>query len=129
VLVALHPGNFMSAFDQPQRDAIAMLLLNLRSGGFAVAGIFWALWLLPLARLIYRSGFIPKIFGILLPIAASAYLASSLTSLIAPQYAAFTGRWIEPLQGFELLFPSWLAIMGAKPKPSPSRTPSMAMAS
>lgn len=128
VLVALHPGNFMSAFDPPQREAIAMLLLNLRSGGFTVAGIFWALWLLPLARLIYRSGFIPKIFGILLPIAASAYLASSFTALIAPQYAAFTGRWIEPLQGFELLFPIYLLIMGAKPKPSPGRTPAIAMA-
>ena len=128
VLVVLHPGNFMSAFDQSQREAIAMLLLNLRSGGFTVAGIFWALWLLPLARLIYRSGFIPRIFGILLPIAASAYLASSLTALVAPQYAEFTNRWILPLQGFELLFPIWLLIMGAKPKPFANRNQAMAMA-
>ena len=128
VLVALHPGNFMSAFGQSQREAIAMLLLNLRSGGFTVAGIFWALWLLPLARLIYRSGFIPKIFGILLPIAASAYLASSFTALIAPQYGEFTNRWILPLQGFELLFPIWLLVMGAKPKALASGNQAMATA-
>jgi len=131
VLAAVRGGNYFSAvFDKPQREAIAMLLLNLHSGGYAIAGIFWALWLLPLARLIYRSGFIPKVFGVLLPIAATAYLVSSFTALIFPQSKAFTDRWILPLQGFELTFPLWLVVMGAKPKPirATSAAPAAAMA-
>lgn len=42
-------------FDEPQRNALATLFLNLRGGGFDVAGIFLGLWLFPLGLLVYRS--------------------------------------------------------------------------
>ena len=55
-LTLVHGGNFLSPFDKPQRDALAMLFLHLRGGGFDVAGIFWGLWLFPLGWLVYSSG-------------------------------------------------------------------------
>src|SRR5713101_6877834 len=54
-LVLVRGADFLSIFDKPQRDALAMLFLNLHHHGFVVAEIFWGLWLFPLALLVYRS--------------------------------------------------------------------------
>jgi len=112
-------ADFLSVFDEPQRIALMRLFLNLRGAGFDVAGIFWGLWLYPLGLLVYRSGFIPRILGILLMVGCFAYLANSFTSLVLPQYEAAVSRWMSPIQLVEMLFMLWLLIMGAKPKPLP----------
>src|SRR5216683_7587393 len=65
-LVLVRGADFLSIFEKPQRDALAMLFLNLRSYGFDVAAIFWGLWLFPLGLLVYRSGFLPRMLGVLL---------------------------------------------------------------
>src|SRR5215471_21833548 len=116
-LMLVRGADFLSVFDKPQRDALARLFLNLRGGGFDVAGIFWGLWLFPLGLLAYRSGIIPRILGVLLVIGCFAYLTNSLTSLTLPQYEDVVSKWVSPLQAVELLFMFWLLIMGARPKP------------
>jgi len=112
-------ADFLSVFNEPQRIALMRLFLNLRGAGFDVAGIFWGLWLYPLGLLVYRSGFIPRILGILLMIGCFAYLANSFTSLVLPQYEAAVARWMNPIQLVEMVFMLWLLIMGARPKPMP----------
>jgi Domain of unknown function (DUF4386) len=119
-LVLVRGADFLSVFDEPQRAALARLFLNLRGGGFEVAGIFWGLWLFPLGMLVYRSGFIPRFLGVLLMLGTLAYLANSFTSLVTPQYEARVSRWMDPLQAVEVVFMLWLLIVGAKPKPLPS---------
>jgi len=125
-LVLVRGPDFLSVFDKPQRDALARLFLNLRGGGFDVAGIFWGLWLFPLGLLVYRSGFLPRFLGGLLMIGTFAYLANSFTSLVLPQYQEAVSRWMDPLQAVEIVFMLWLLVMGAKPKPlagpDPGRT-------
>ncbi len=56
-LVLVRGPDFLSIFEKPQRDALAMLFLNLHGHGFVVAEIFWGLWLFPLGLLVYRSQF------------------------------------------------------------------------
>src|ERR1700720_3485847 len=85
-LALLRGADFLSVFDQPQRQALAMQSLNLHGDGFVVAGIFWGLWLFPFGLLVFRSGFLPRILGVLLIAAGFAYLADSLTSLLLPSY-------------------------------------------
>jgi Domain of unknown function (DUF4386) len=109
-------GDFLSVFDEPQRIALMRLFLNMRGAGFDVAGVFWGLWLYPLGLLVYRSGFIPRILGILLMVGCFAYLANSFTALVLPQYEAAVARWMSPIQLVEMLFMLWLLIMGARPK-------------
>jgi hypothetical protein len=106
----------LSRFDEAQRNALAMLFLELHRYGFVVAGVFWGLWLFPLGLLVYRSGFIPRLLGILLMIACFAYLANSFTSLVLPEQRAVVSRWMDPLQLAEVLFMLWLLVMGAKPR-------------
>src|SRR6266576_2826332 len=65
-LILVHGADFLSVFEKPQRDALAMLFLNLHGEGFGIAEIFWGLWLFPLGLLVYKSGFFPRILGVLL---------------------------------------------------------------
>jgi hypothetical protein len=49
-----------SVFDQPHREALAMLFLDLHRYGYIIGWIF-GLWLFPFGLLVYRSGFLPRI--------------------------------------------------------------------
>jgi hypothetical protein len=116
-LVLVRGADFLSPFDKPQRDALAMLFLNLRHGGVELAGIFWGLWLFPIGMLVYRLGVLPRILGVLLMGACFAYLANSFTWLVLPKYEDAVSQWVNPLQGAELLLILWLLIKNPKPKP------------
>jgi Domain of unknown function (DUF4386) len=116
-LILVRGADFLSIFEKTQRDALAMLFLNLHSRGFGIAAIFWGLWLLPLGLLVYRSGFLPRILGVLLMANCFSYVVTSFTSLLLPQYGKIVNRWMTPLQFGELLFMFWLLIKGATPKP------------
>jgi hypothetical protein len=116
-LLLVRGADFLSLFEEPQRNALAMLFLKLHGHGFDVAGIFWGLWLFPLGLLVYRSGFLPRILGVLLMIACFAYLANSFTALVLPSYEAIVSQWMSPLQLAEVVFMLWLLIKSAKPKP------------
>ena len=116
-LILVRGGDFLSLFDKPQRDALAMLFLKMHSGGFDVAGIFWGLWLFPLGMLVYRSRFIPRFLGILLMLAGFAYVANSFTSVLLPKFETTVSQWLGPLPLAEVLFMLWLLIMGATPQP------------
>ena len=83
-LVLVHGADSLSLFDQPQRDALAMLFLSVHGYGFDVAGIFWGLWLFPLGLLVHRPGFLPRILGVALMVNCFAFLVSSLTALVLP---------------------------------------------
>ncbi|MHC4073208.1 MAG: DUF4386 domain-containing protein, partial [Planctomycetota bacterium] len=47
-------------------DPLVMLFLDLHKHGIGIAQIFWGLWLLPLGYLVFKSGFLPRILGVLL---------------------------------------------------------------
>ena len=111
---------FLAVLDEPQRNALAMLFLRLHGQGFAIAGVFWGLWLFPMGMLVYRSGFLPRLLGVFLMIGCFAYLANSFTDLVLPQYAAAVSRWMDPLQLVEVIFMLWLIIRGADPSRLPS---------
>jgi len=111
-------GQFLSGFNGPQRDSLAYLSLRLHGQGFALAGIFWGLWLLPMGICAIRSGFIPRIVGILLIIAGCGYVASSFTDLALPQYSHAVDRVTSITNLGELSIIFWLLIWGARPSPS-----------
>src|SRR6266853_1661269 len=65
-LVLVRGADFLSIFEKPLREALAMQFLNLHNRGLGLVAIFWGLWLFPLGLLVYRSGFVPRILGVLL---------------------------------------------------------------
>jgi Domain of unknown function (DUF4386) len=115
-LILARGADFLSVFDESQRDALAMLFISLHNRGFDIAEIFWGLWLFPLGLLVYRSGFFPRILGVLLMISCCAYVADAFVPVVLPQYVTAVSRWTSPLRLGELIFMIWLLIRGAKPK-------------
>ena len=105
----------MSAFDKPQRDALAMLFLSLHDHQNTAAEILWGTWLFPLAVLVYRSRFLPRFLGVWLLFAGVAYVVMSLTGLLLPEYQEKVFIISQPAFLGELALMLWLVIKGAKP--------------
>lgn len=116
VVALVRGADFLSVFDKPQRDAMAMLFLDLHFQGIMVAQIFWGLWLVPFGILVYRSGFLPRILGVLLIVACFGYLANSLVGFgVLPK--GVLSRVVGQLTICELPMIFWLLIRGAKDQP------------
>jgi len=117
-LVLLSGADHWSAFTKPQLDALALGFLRLHSSGAAVVTAFWGLWLFPFGILVIKSGFLPRILGILLIVAGCAYLTSSVTSIVLPEYRQVVSQVMMPLYLGEVPIIFWLLIKGAKvPQP------------
>ncbi|HEV3218162.1 MAG TPA: DUF4386 domain-containing protein [Candidatus Acidoferrales bacterium] len=109
--------NISSSFQKPQIDAMVSLFLSLSGQGNLIAEIFWGLWLIPFGILVYKSGFLPRILGVLLVIACFGYLTDSFASLLYPGYPTVVDTVTKILTAGELPIIFWLLIMGAKNEP------------
>jgi Domain of unknown function (DUF4386) len=109
VLQLLSGADYLKVFTADQLHALAMLFLNLNSRGHLIAQIFWGLWLFPMGYLVFKSGFLPRILGVLLIIGCFGYLIQSFAVILLPSYKLniiFITSWGE------LLLPLWLVIKG-----------------
>lgn len=113
-LVLLSGADYLSVFAKPQLDALSLAALRVHSGGLILTIAFWGLWLFPFGILVIRSGFLPKILGILLLVAGFAYVIGSFTSLVLPDYKQIVSRVVMPLYFGEVPIILWLLIKGAK---------------
>src|SRR5262245_11634487 len=111
-------ADFLSVFDKPQREAMVMLFLRLHDNLNWANALFWGLWLFPLAVLVYKSGFLPRLIGVWLFIAGVAWVGFSFTRIAAPQYAWVIDKVFNPASFGEIVFMFWLLIRGAKEVPA-----------
>ncbi len=108
-------GEILKTFELNQRQDLAMLFLKINDYGTLTLEMFWGLWLLPFGQLVYKSGFIPRMFGVLLIIGGMAYIIESLTHLLLPNYGAFVSQYTFVFYAIgELSIMLWLSIKGAK---------------
>jgi hypothetical protein len=114
-LLLIRGADFLQVVDQPQREALAMLFVNLHARGLVVAELFWGLWLFPLGLLVYRSRFLPRFLGVWLGLAGMAWVILSLTGVLWPEYASAVDKYSQPAVFGELAFMFWLLIRGAEP--------------
>ncbi len=115
-LVLSNGAAYWSAFDKHQLDALTMGFLTLRGYGIDAVTAFWGLWLLPFGLLVFRSGFIPRIFGVFLIIGCFADLIISVTSILFPAYGSIVHKLMVLGVG-ELLIILWLLIKGTRFEP------------
>ena len=115
-LLLIRGADFLSTFDKPQREALAMLFLNLHHHVNLANAIFWGLWLLPFGMLVYKSRFLPRFLGVWLMIGCFAWLAFSVTGLLFPGHEDKVFSLAQPITLGEVVTMFWLAILGAKEK-------------
>ena len=107
-------SGYLTALGTAQREALAYFELRLHSKAIMTAEIFWGLWLFPFGVCVMRSGFIPRILGILLMIAGGGYVLDALAELAAPQLVPFTDKLTAVTNFCEVPIIFWLLIWGAK---------------
>lgn len=115
-LLVVRGPDFLSVFDKPQRDALALLFLQLRDRQNTAAEMLWGVWLLPLAVLVYKSRFLPRFLGVWLVINGFAYVILSLTGTLLPQYQGRVFNYSQPALFGEVALMLWLLVRGAKPR-------------
>ncbi len=116
-LALVRGSDFLSIFEKPQRDAAAMLFLNLHFQAIVIDEVFFGLWLIPLALLVYRSRFLPRFLGVWLAIDGLAWVILSLTGILLPQYYDKAFTYCQPASFGEVALMLWLLVMGAKDQP------------
>jgi hypothetical protein len=114
-LILLHGTEFEAAFPPAQLNALAMSFLRLHRSSVPIAMIFWGLWLFPFGNLIIKSGYFPKLLGVLLIIGGVTYVALSFISIVLPAYRSTVSTIALPFYAVgELAMILWLLVKGAK---------------
>ncbi len=115
-------ADYLKVFKPDQLQAFAVFFLRLHEQGIVIVEIFWGLWLFPFGYLVFKSGFLPKVLGILLMVACFSYLVDDFIALVFPEYRAITSTFtMWPSTVGELSIVLWLLIMGAKNQPAPTQ--------
>jgi hypothetical protein len=116
-LILLNGAEFLKVLGIDQLHVQMMFFLELSEQGVLIPTIFWGLWLLPLGYLVYKSGYFPRILGVLVIMSGFGYLLDSFTHFLIPNYANYEAILfpVVMLMGMgEILFALWVLIKGAK---------------
>ena len=125
VLTLINGANYLKNLDASQIQSQTMLLLENYDKGILILHIFWGLWLFPFGFLVYKSGFLPKILGILLMLGCCGYLVNFVGNTL---FDNFGGSLIsniasKPAALGEIGTCLWLLIRGINEKASKNQKP------
>jgi len=111
----LSGADYLKVFQADQLQALAMVSLYVYKNGFSgIAQIFFSAWLFPLGYLVFKSGFLPRILGIVLMVECFAWLLYPIQFFLFPGNVVLT--YLSSAVGFigELSLTLWLLIKGVK---------------
>jgi hypothetical protein len=114
VVLLLSGADYLKVFQADQLQALVMFFLNLHHNGYWIAQIFFGAWLFPLGYLVFKSGFLPKILGIVMMIHFVGWLMTFLQFFLFPGFEVITYLTYPLGLISELGLTLWLLIMGVK---------------
>lgn len=110
----------MTTFSTEQREALALLAIRIAS---MIAWLFVCMYgIASMIRgyLIARSGYLPRVLGILLVIGGAGFFLRSITYLMAPSLSSPLLLLPMAVAGIPLM--AWLMLRGIDGRATPSRT-------
>ncbi|MFZ1527766.1 MAG: DUF4386 domain-containing protein [Ferruginibacter sp.] len=114
-LLLLSGDRFLKTFEPGQLQSLMLLFYEMYNYEILIVGLFWGLWLFPFGWLVIKSGFIPKLLGVLLIIGCFAYLADSFSALLIPACHKNISNFIAlPVSVGEIAMIGWLLMKGVK---------------
>lgn len=112
-LLFLGDDNYLKAFDPNQLQVMAHIAIKAHGYGFGIGLIFFGFECLIDGYLIYKSGFLPKILGVLIVIAGLCYLVNSFGLILFPAISdAIFQVILTPTFIAELSMCLWLLLKG-----------------
>ena len=114
-------ADYSRAFGTAGSDALTHLFTDMQHNGYVIDDMFFGLWLLPLGYLVVKSGYFPKVIGVLLAIAGTGYLVDLFTVFLAPGLDPDVALFftVPTAAAGELTFMLWLLVKGAR-TPAPT---------
>jgi hypothetical protein len=105
-------ADYLNVFRPDQQQAMAMLFLNLYDNAYWITQIFFAVWLFPLGYLVFKSGFLPRLLGIIMMVHWFFWSMTFFCHFLFPAFTAITA--ISFPLGFisEFGLTIWLLIKG-----------------
>ena len=113
-LLLLNGADYLTVFTTDQLHALVLLFLTLHKHGYIIAAIFTSFCLLPLGYLVYKSGYFPRVLGLLLLIGPIFGLIDHFAVFLFPSFADFSILVTLPLIIAEFSTCGWLLLKGAK---------------
>jgi hypothetical protein len=115
-LLLLSGADYLKVFQPDQLQAQAILFVNLYKTGSTIAQIPYGIWLFPLGYLVFKSGFLPKILGILLIADCFGLLIYVCQRFLLPGYVVISYPCLVISFIAEVSLALWLSIMAVKPR-------------
>ena len=112
-LLLMSGAGYLTVFPADQLHALGMLFFNLHEYGYSMAAISWGFYLLPLGYLVFKSGYFPKILGVLLMLAGFFDFIQFIQVFLFPDYEVITYPGLAVAMIAEFSFAFWLLIKGA----------------
>jgi hypothetical protein len=103
-------ADHLKAFSPDQLHAVALLSIEVSGYGQSVFTMFYGVGSVLLGYLIYRSGFLPKVIGILLALSGVGFVAKTFTWALAPSYSS--PLLLMPAGVAALALTGWLLVKG-----------------
>ncbi len=113
-------GDIMKYLTAEEAQKFAILFRRTSIAGTGLMQVFWGLWLFPMGILAYKSGFIPRIIGVLVLITGVAYTVQSLMYVLFPEIKNAMEPYMFPFFFGELSIILYLFIKGIKSNWSPA---------
>jgi hypothetical protein len=104
---------YLRTFQPDQPATLSQLSLNIQVQGYAIGLVFFGFYCVLVGYVIYKSKFLPKIFGILYVFTGLCYLVNSFTMFLSRSFdnPLFVYLAVPIFMG-ELSFSIWLLIKG-----------------
>ena len=106
-------ADYLRVFGTDQLQAIVMFFLDLRKYGTFISQVF-SFWVLLLGYLVFKSGFLPKILGIMMMFGGLCYTVQAVLFFLFPNFDAMILGLFAFIE--ESLFYLWLLIKGVNVK-------------
>ena len=116
-------AGYLSVFSAEQAQSLAMLFLDAHGYGFTIGIAFLTIHVFVLGYLIFKSGYFPKVLGVLFIAAGVGYLVDSFALLLSPAYETTPGIIAATIAIAEIAFPLWLLIKGVNKEGWEKRSP------
>lgn len=108
-------GHLLQSFELAQRQDFVHFLFKTYNYSIATLMIFWGLWLIPFGQLVVKSGYLPRIIGILLIAGGWAYIVESVDYILLDEKLAPLTDYTSTLYSVaELSTVAWLLTKGIK---------------
>ena len=112
VLLLLGGAGYVTVFAPNQLHALVTLFLDAKRYGFTIGVAFLALHAAILSYLIFKSGYFPKVLGVLFMLATFGYLMDRFAHVLLPTRNTGVISVVLRITTARIAFPLWLLFKG-----------------